>query len=576
MTPSPPRRLALAALLSTALTPALAAPAQADPGHRDVFAPGNLLVSSSVYQEDGALQAGVTQLPTGCSSECVTASTSGAYPEVWNNDLVDGNFGVASKIVLDQLTPSGSLLSSLEVPNSTTPALRPGADQMVTSFSSKSELSLNLSTGGRNVTFMGYLAPVGALDISNSNTPGVVDPTNPVPGATYRVVASVDRHGRFRFTETNAFSGDNGRSAILHEEAGANLLYAAGNAGNGASPEMPGVIASAGAQLIRPSMKPELLQEPGLPTPLGSFSIAELGYPLDKAGKDDNFRGVTIFHKVVYFTKGSGKKGVKTVYFVDTTGSACPDGVGLPVPGAPLPTSPIDYSAETLQSEGLTPTNMCILKGFPTELKSKTSAPFGLWFANARTLYVTDEGSGKNDYSTEGGTYTKAAEQAGAGLQKWVFDQASGEWKLAYTLQTGLALGQPYTVPGYPTGENPATGLPWAPATDGLRDIAGMVNRDGTATIWAVTSTVSGNGDEGADPNRLVAITDPLNATEPAPEERFHTVRSAASGEVLRGVSLTPGTGVSQGRHGRRGRGRHGRSFRREAGRHRWSLRASR
>ena len=58
-----------------------------------------------------------------------------------------------------------------------------------------------------------------------------------------------------------------------------------------------------------------------------------------------------------------------------------------------------------------------------------------------------------------------------------------GAWKLAYTLQAGLNLGVPYTVAGYPTGNNPATGLPWAPATDGLRNITGRVNRDGTVTI---------------------------------------------------------------------------------------------
>jgi hypothetical protein len=37
-------------------------------------------------------------------------------------------------------------------------------------------------------------------------------------------------------------------------------------------------------------------------------------------------------------------------------------------------------------------------------------------------------------------------------------------------------------------------------------------------TIWAITSTVSGSGDQGADPSKLVQITDP------------------------RGVSFTPGT----------------------------------
>ena len=117
----------------------------------------------------------------------------------------------------------------------------------------------------------------------------------------------------------------------------------------------------------------------------------------------------------------------------------------------------------------------------------------------------------------------------------------NGSWQLAYTLSDGLGLGVPYPVPGYPTGDNPATGLPWAPATDGLRNITGRVNPDGTVTIWAITSTVSGNGDQGADPNKLVVITDRLGAAA-LPAESFATERSAGSGEVLRGVSFTPGT----------------------------------
>jgi hypothetical protein len=42
--------------------------------------------------------------------------------------------------------------------------------------------------------------------------------------------------------------------------------------------------------------------------------------------------------------------------------------------------------------------------------------------------------------------------------------------------------------------------------------------------------------------NKLVEITDPLNATAPASSESFRTVRAAGFGEVLRGVSFTPGT----------------------------------
>jgi hypothetical protein len=111
-------------------------------------------------------------------------------------------------------------------------------------------------------------------------------------------------------------------------------------------------------------------------------------------------------------------------------------------------------------------------------------------------------------------------------------------------LNAGLDLGVPYTVEGYPTGTNAATSLPWSPATDGLRNLTGRVNRNGTVTVYAITSTVSGSGDQGADPNKLVAITDDLAATTLPATESFRTLRTARFAEVLRGVSFTPGTGV--------------------------------
>jgi hypothetical protein len=492
-------------------------------------AQANLLISGSEYAP-AEIQTGVTQLPPGCTTGCVTANTDGTYPFVFNNDIVDSSFGVTSKIFLDQVTPSGTLRSRLLVPPS----------QLVTSFSSKSELALNLSTNRRVVTFMGYVAPPRALDVSNSNTPGVFDSTNPVPGSDYRAVAELTAGGHFSFTETNAYSGNNGRAAILNNQA--NQIYTAGNAGNGSNPQPDGIVLGAGAQIFSPSLLAEAAQSPVTPTPLASFNITELpGNPApDKIGKDDNFRGLTISGDVVYYTKGSGSNGVDTVYFVDTSGNACPSGTGLPQPGARLPTSPLAYDPATLSSNGL-PSNMCVLQGFPTTLakNNTTFFPFGIWFANPHTLYVADEGDGDNTFSHTTGRYPAAAAQTEAGLQKWVFDADAGSWKLAYTLQAGLDLGTPYTIAGYPTGNNAATDLPWAPATDGLRNITGRVNRDGIATIYAVTSTVSGNGDQGADPNKVLAISDRLSATAPG-TDRFRTVRAAGYGQVLRGVSFTP------------------------------------
>jgi hypothetical protein len=351
--------------------------------------------------------------------------------------------------------------------------------------------------------------------------------------------------------KTNAYSGNNGRAAILNNTNSANVIYTVGNAGNGGNPQPNGIIVGAGLQIMTAEQKPLAAQDPGLPTPVGSFSITELGLKADKIGKDTNFRGLTIFNNVVFTTKGSGGNGINTVYFIDTTGFdstgkplACPTGVGLPGASATLPTAPIFYDATKLQTLGVVPYNMCILKGFPTTLaKASTAAfPFGVWFADAKTLYVSDEGNGTTTFDPVSGKYTAAAAQTTAGLQKWVFDAGLGAWKLAYVLQAGLNLGVPYTVKNYPTGQNPATGLPWSPAADGLRNIMGRVNHNGTATIWAITSTVSGDGDQGADPNQLVMITDNLAATSLPAGESFTTIQTARFGEVLRGVSFTPGT----------------------------------
>lgn len=531
-------------------------PAQADQDDFH-FRPGHLLLSKAVYDNKASnITAGITQLPPNCvAPNCAAATADGTYPMVFSNDLVDGSFGITAKIVLDELRLNGHRVQSLEVPNSGQRGVTSNKDQMVTSFPSKSEIGLNLSIDRHSVSFMGYLAPVDAVDVSNSNTPDVVDPTNPVTSAFSRVIATVDEHGRFRFTKTNAYSGNNGRAAVLNDRPGANVFYTTGNAGNGSNPQPNGVIIGAGAQIMTAAKAPLVDQpDPGLPTPAGSFNVTELSLKADKIGKDTNFRGLTVFNDVVYVTKGSGGNGVNTVYFIDTSGFdangkplACPNGVGLPSASAKLPTTPIYYDASKLQTLGVTPYNMCVLRGFPTNLaKTATSFPFGVWFADAKTLYVADEGDGTNTFSASTNTYTAAAGQTGAGLQKWVFDDTAKTWKLSYTLQAGLGLGVPYTVRDYPTGNNAATGLPWSPATDGLRNIVGRVNSDGTASIWAITSTVSGGGDQGADPNKLVMIKDKLAATALPASETFTTVRSARFAEALRGVSFTPETGLGR------------------------------
>jgi uncharacterized protein (TIGR03437 family) len=463
------------------------------------FTSGNIVVTRSVYAGDATTVAIGQPLPPVCpaTADCGTgkATDNGAYPSltnnnnVFNNNKIDGSFGITSPIFIDQLTPTGTPVNTLAVP----------PNMLTTSFSSKSELAINLSQDGTALTLVGYVAPPNTIDVSNSNAPGVYDPTNPAGGSYFRAVLQIGGNGALQVTPTNAYSGNNGRAAMLAN----GQYYLAGNDNNG-SGTPANVVTSTGVEMATPGQPATTA-----PTMVGTFSITQYNdpatgkaYAADKLGKDNNFRGLTIFNNTLYVTKGSGGNGINTVYQVGTAGT--------------LPTLATAANAP-----------ITVLPGFPTALAKNADAtfsyPFGIWFANATTLYVGDEGDG---VAADAATSTKA------GLQKWSL--VSGTWQLDYVLQKGLNLGTPYSVPNYPVSLNPAT--------DGLRNITGRVNADGTVTIWGVTSTVSANGDQGADPNKLVMITDTLASTTAtaAANEQFTVVKSAAAGEVLRGVALAP------------------------------------
>jgi hypothetical protein len=519
-----------------------------DHSHHFEFKPDTLVLSRSVYEGTVSTVTPGQTLPPGCVTttitlpliaggtvsikvKCAAAIDNGEYPNlsdthnVWNNNTADGSFGVTAPIFLDNVTTHGELLGTLPVPT----------DLLVTSFSSKSELALNRSTDKKSITFVGYHGGPGfvtapnQLDVSNSNTPGVVDATNPVVSNYYRAVVEVDADGHLARTDGNAYSGNNGRAAIKANS----LYYLSGNNNNGGlstsqlTTTQVGVdlITSTGVELLVPGQVPPV---PPSIIKIGDFEVTQVGYAkADKPGKDNNFRGLTVFHNTLYVTKGSGGNGINTVYQVGNAGV-------LPTP-ADAATAPIT-----------------ILPGFSTILASGTAQdgttghpvafPFGIWFANDHTLYVCDEGDGTSVAArTINGqsNVADAATLATAGIQKWSL--VNGTWQLLYVLQDGLDIGVPYSVANYPTAINPAT--------DGCRNLTGRVD-DGRVTLFAVTSTISQNGDQGADPNKLVKVTDRLDATTLPTSDgdndrddklgHFVTIRSANAGEVLRGVAFAP------------------------------------
>ena len=221
----------------------------------------------------------------------------------------------------------------------------------------------------------------------------------------------------------------------------------------------------------------------------------QFGTKVDKAGKDNNYRGVTEYGGALYFTKGSGSNGIDTVYTVSS-----------------LPTV-ADAASTTIS----------IVPGFPTDSAKATGGdftPFAVFFANPTTMYVTDEGSGNTlDLTSH------------AGLEKWSL--VDGVWQLDYVLTSGLIGVVDGNLNG-PDGQYPDV------TTVGLRNLTGVVlgNR---VTLWATTSTSSASGDNGADPNKVVEITDDIGATTltgAAAHESFRVVAGPTYGTAYRGVAF--------------------------------------
>ncbi|MBN3727840.1 hypothetical protein [Burkholderia sp. Ac-20379] len=541
-----------AATGSTSGTPAPSTSASASN-----YTAGNLLVTRTAYDPSftvtGTLPYNAT--PTATNAAPVSAVSPGTFPNAVTNDANDANFGVTSEAFLDQWTPGASAPSqTLDV---TAAAAKSGV-AFSTSFASKSEMAMNVSVNQKSLTFVGYNTPIDQIDISNSNTPGVVDPTNTdVATPTYRTVAQLNfADNSLSFTNTNAFAGNNGRAAVL---AGG-MYYIVGNAGNsGKNPkpttaQLDMLTMATGVQSIAAGSPCAFTQVIGAfqsgtgtgtyaTAPAGTacslasmgsitggsatgdqfgFSIASIGQAADKTGKDANFRGLYVGPDgTMYTSKGSGGNGVNTVYQVGAAG-ALANGGTLPQTAA-----------------------ISILPGFPTALATNltnlttpsqvtgTVYPFGMWIpsSDSTLMFVADEGDGV------------AGDQVSGSGGLWVYRKTAGTWAPIAHLTAGLNLGVAYSVTDT-NGTYGTKGASYTTTPDGLRNVTGQVNADGSFTLYATTSTI-GNSlgstfDAGADSNQLVKITVNVNGSTASSASGFGVMQTAPYGQALRGVAMVP------------------------------------
>lgn len=525
------------------------------------YSAGNLLVARTAYDPafsvTGTLPYNAT--PTTTNAAPISAVSPGTFPNVFTNDANDANFGVTSEAYIDQWAPGAS--AAAQTLDITAQAAKNGA-KFATSFASKSEMALNISLDSKSVTFVGYNTSPDQLDISNSNTPGVIDTTNTdVAAPTYRTVAQLNfADSSLSFTNTNAYAGNNGRSAVLAN----GMYYIVGNAGNsGKSPKPTTAILdmlsmSSGVQSIAAGSSCAFTQVIGAfqsgtgtgtyaTAPAGTacslatmgtitngsstgdqfgFTIASLATTpataADKTGKDANFRGLYVGPDgTVYTSKGSGGNGVNTVYQVGAT-AALANGGQLPQNAA-----------------------ISILPGFTTALATNltnltspsqvtgTVYPFGMWIpaSNPSLMFVADEGDGV------------AGDQVSGSGGLWIYQKTGTTWAPIAHLTAGLNLGTAYPITDT-TGVYGVKGASYTTTTDGLRDITGQVNSDGSFTIYATTSTIGSSlgsaFDAGAESNQLVKITLNVTGSTAASATGFTLMQTAPYGQALRGVAMVP------------------------------------
>jgi hypothetical protein len=148
--PSPTRCILLCPVLAALISGAVASPsASAQDRDFDQGDQGNLVVSRVQY--DGN-----------------TFGSSETYPTIFNDPTISG---IQGSIHIDRYgtEPFSPRRGSLAITGATT------------SFSSKSEGALMRSLDGRFLTYMGYVGPLGAEGVSNSETPGATLTTNASP-----------------------------------------------------------------------------------------------------------------------------------------------------------------------------------------------------------------------------------------------------------------------------------------------------------------------------------------------------------------------------------------------------------
>jgi hypothetical protein len=473
----------------------------------DAFTAGDVVVSQLNYVGADPTNSVVQGIVNG---DLTAGSSGNTFADLFNNPNIPGVQGTISlnEYGTSNVESNAAVAALQNTTNLPAPSAADTGAGLTGSFSSKSEGALMTSVNGQYLTMMGYQAPAGAIGVSNSYTPGAVP--SPFPsGATSnvlynRVVEEIGSNGSYSdgAVLNDAYSGDNARAAI---SVNGQQFYTVGNSDGGYT----NTVQTLGARYSTLGASTSTL--------LGYQQPAVTGSTNNLPTKYDNYRSEQIFDNTLYVAKGSGGKGIDGIFQVGNTGT--------------LPTT---------AGNAITP-----LAGLTFTAKTSAYHPFGFFFANANTLYVADEGAPTAPTTNGPGTITNSTE---AGLQKWSFNASTKQWMLDYVMTNGLDMNVLKPVSGYTYTDASGKTETVYSAITGLRNMTGVVNADGTVTIYAITGNTSIISGGEPDPTSLVSITDPLagmSLSTNSSYDTFSTLATSPVGDVFRGVALAPSVPIS-------------------------------
>jgi hypothetical protein len=151
--------------------------------------------------------------------------------------------------------------------------------------------------------------------------------------------------------------------------------------------------------------------------------------------------------------------------------------------------------------------------------------------SNPSLMFVADEGDGV------------AGDQVSGSGGLWVYQKSGATWAPIGHLTVGLNLGTAYSITDT-TGVYGVKSASYTTTPDGLRDITGQINSDGSYTLYATTSTIGASlgtaFDAGAESNQLVKITVNVTGSTVTSAKGFTLMQTAPYGQALRGVAIIP------------------------------------